>query len=101
LRWRKNSNCFPLDAIGLFWHLANFVAPALGMAALCATACKLIWRRTLARTPWRTLFWQSGLAGLVVLIAGLVLTGHDGRMGTYAGLVAGCALVPWWKTVRR
>jgi hypothetical protein len=35
-----------------------------------------------------------------VLVAGLVITGHDGRMITYAGLVVACAAVPWFKSTR-
>ncbi len=90
-----------MDAPGLFWHLANFVAPAVGVGMLSALLCKLFWRRTLARTPWFTLAWQSTAAGLAVLVAGLVITGHDGKLVTYAALVIACALVPWWKTARR
>ncbi len=90
-----------MDALGLFWHLANFILPALGVGALSAALCKLAWRRSLARWPWFTLAWQSAAAGLAVLVAGLVITGHDGKLVTYAGLVIACALVPWSKTVRR
>ena len=35
-----------------------------------------------------------------MLAAGLVITGHDGKMGTYAALVVACTLVPWLRTVR-
>jgi hypothetical protein len=86
-----------LDALDLFWHLANFVLPAIGVGALTAALCKAFWRRTLARTSWFTLAWQASAAGLGVLVAGLVITGHDGRMVTWAGLVVACALVPWSK----
>jgi len=89
-----------LDALGLFWHLANFFAPAVGVGALTTALCKLLWRKSLARSPWFTLAWQSTLAGAIVLVVGLVATGHDGRMGTYVVLVLACALVPWWRTVR-
>ena len=89
-----------LDALDLFWHLANFVLPALGVGMLSATLCKALWRRSLARTPWFTLAWQSSAAGVAVLVAGLVITGHDGRMTTYAALVIACAVVPWMKTSR-
>jgi hypothetical protein len=89
-----------LTALGLFWHLVNFAAPAVGVGALTAALCKLFWRRSLARWPWFTLAWQASLAGLVVLAAGLVITGHDGKMGTYAALVVACTLVPWLRTVR-
>jgi hypothetical protein len=90
-----------LTALGLFWHLVNFAAPAIGVGALTAALCKLFWRRTLAASSWFTLAWQASLAGLVVLVLGLVVTGHDGKMGTYAVLIVACTLVPWLRTVRR
>ena len=89
-----------MDALQLLWHLANFVLPAVGVGALTAALCKLFWRRSLARTSWFTLAWQASAAGLAVLVAGLVITGHDGRMITYAGLVVACALVPWFRTLK-
>jgi hypothetical protein len=89
-----------LEPLNLFWHLANFVLPAAGVGAITAALCKLLWRRSLARTPWFTLAWQASAAGLAVLVAGLVITGHDGRMITYAGLVVACAAVPWFKSTR-
>jgi len=89
-----------LDALNLLWHIANFVLPALGVGALTAALCKLFWRKSLARTSWFTLAWQASAAGLAVLVAGLVVTGHDGRMVTYAGLVVACALVPWLRASR-
>ena len=89
-----------MDALDLFWHLANFVLPAVGVGALTAALCKLFWRRGLARTSWFTLAWQASAAGLAVLVAGLVITGHDGRMLTWAGLVIACAVVPWYRSTR-
>ena len=89
-----------LDALDLFWHFADFVLPAVGVGALTAALCKLFWRRALARFTWVTLAWQASAAGLAVLVAGLVITGHDGRMITYAGLVIACAIVPWLKASR-
>ena len=89
-----------MDALDLFWHIANFVLPAVAMGALSAALCKALWRRSLARTSWFTLAWQASAAGLAVLVAGLVITGHDGRMITYAGLVVACAVVPWLKAAK-
>ncbi len=86
-----------MDALDLFWHLANFVLPAVAVGALTAALCKALWRRGLARTTWFTLTWQASAAGLAVLVAGLVITGHDGRMITWAALVVACAAVPWFK----
>ena len=89
-----------MDALDLFWHIANFVLPAVGVGAFTAGLCKLFWRKSLARHAWFTLAWQASAAGLAVLVAGLVITGHDGRMITYAGLVVACALVPWLRASR-
>jgi hypothetical protein len=72
------------------------VAPALGVAVLAASMAKLIWRRDLTAVPWHGLvLWAAG-AGAVVLIAGLVVFGRDGKMVTYAALVAASALALWW-----
>ena len=84
-----------MTALDLFWHLANFMLPAIGVGALTAALCKLLWRRGLARTSWFTLAWQASAAGLAVLVAGLGMTGHDGRMLTWTALVVACAVVPW------
>ena len=89
-----------LDALNLFWHLANFALPAVAVGALTAALCKLFWRKSLARHGWFTLAWQASAAGLAVLVAGLVITGHDGRMITWVGLVIACAAVPWLKSAR-
>ncbi|HOW47162.1 MAG TPA: hypothetical protein P5163_00915 [Rubrivivax sp.] len=83
----------PLDA---FWHLLNFFLPALWVAVLAAAAAKLLWRRALAAVSWRRLAAAPALAGSVVLVAGLVITGRDGRMLTYAALVVAAALALWW-----
>ena len=84
----------PLDA---FWHLLNFALPALGVGAIAAAAAKLVWRRELAGRSWWRLAWPAAVAGLLVLVAGLVLSGRDGRMATYGGLVLACALTLWWQ----
>ena len=89
-----------MDALDLFWHIANFALPAIGVGMLSAALCKLFWRRSLARTSWIALACQASAAGLAVSVAGLVITGHDGRMITYAGLVIACAIVPWLRAAR-
>lgn len=83
----------PLDAL---IHLANFVMPAFGVAAIAAAMAKLLWRRQLqGRSWWRLVGW-SALAGVVVLVLGLVHFGHDGEMATYAALVLACAAALGW-----
>lgn len=84
----------PLDA---FWHVTNLFVPALGLGALAAAAAKLAWRRELARQPWRHLAVPAMLACAAVALAGLVLWGRDGKMATYAAMVAACAFTLWWR----
>lgn len=84
----------PLDA---FWHLLNFVLPALAVAALAAGAAKLLWRRELKPVSWGRLARDAAIANLLVLVAGLVLTRHDGRILTYAAMVLACAIALWWR----
>ncbi|MBN8488088.1 MAG: hypothetical protein J0M20_10250 [Burkholderiales bacterium] len=84
----------PLDAL---WHLLNFVAPALGVGLITTALAKWLFRRELSGAAWQgLLLWSMG-AGLVVLLAGLVAFGRDGRMATYGLLVAATALVLWWR----
>jgi len=84
----------PLDAA---WHLLAFVAPALLLGMLAAAGAKLVWWRELAGAAWLRLARDAALANVAVLVAGLAITGHDGRMATYAAMVAGCALTLWWR----
>jgi hypothetical protein len=88
----------PLDA---FWHLLNFFAPALGVAGVAALWCKLLWRRLFAAISFKSLFlWCAG-AGAVVLVAGLLVFGRDGRRATYGALVLAMATVLWLKAFRK
>jgi hypothetical protein len=83
----------PLNAL---WHLANFFAPAVGVALFTTLLAKLLWRRELAAVGWsRLLAWGSG-AGALALIGGLAAFGRDGRMATYGALVAAVGLALWW-----
>lgn len=82
-------------------HLANFVAPALGVAALLVM---LSWAlRPGARfsgQAWRharDLFAWSAVGGVLVLALGLVYFGRDGKMATYAALVAVMGTLAYWR----
>lgn len=88
----------PVDA---FWHLANFFAPALATGFIAAIGAKLLWRRQLAGAGWLRLgAWASGAMALV-LLAGLVIFEHDGKMATYTAMVVACAAALWWAGFRR
>ncbi|MEW6695681.1 hypothetical protein Tther_00501 [Tepidimonas thermarum] len=83
--------------LALFWHGLNLVAPAWGVAALLAPA--LAWR-ALPGTRARALLAHGawlGLTGSAVMVAGLVLQGRDGRMVTYAALVAVMGALAAWR----
>ena len=82
----------PVDA---FWHIVNFLAPGLVVAALTSLVAKGLWRRELRTVAWTRLFLSSSVLGLSALVAGLVVFGHDGHMATYALLVAASALAVW------
>jgi H+/Cl- antiporter ClcA len=84
----------PLDAL---WHLANLFVPSLALGALAAAWAKLLWRRDLAGVSWRRLAGSAAAAGAVATLAGLALTGRDGRMATYAAMVVACAVTLWWQ----
>jgi hypothetical protein len=87
----------PLDAL---WHLSNLIAPGIGLGMMSAALAKLLWRRELSAVPWRRLAGWGTAASTAVLLAGLVLTGRDGRMGTYGAMVLACAAALWWAGFR-
>lgn len=85
-----------MDPLNLLWHLLNLVAPAVGLGALAAGLAKLLWRRELASVPWHRLAGWGVAAALLALLGGLVISGRDGRMATYAAMVLANALALWW-----
>ena len=84
----------PLDA---WWHVANFLLPALALGGVSAALAKLLWRRELQGISWRRLALPAGLAAAAATAAGLVVFGHDGRMATYGAMVVVCAFMLWWR----
>lgn len=77
------------------WHLANFLAPAVLTAAIAAALTKWLWRRELAHAGWFGLTFWSALAGEAAMVGGLMLTGRDGAMASYAAMVLAEALALW------
>jgi hypothetical protein len=86
-----------LDPLGALWQLVNFLLPAFLLGAVAAALAKLAWRRELARAAWWRLARDAALACTLVLVAGIVITGHDGRMATYAAMVVACAVTLGWR----
>jgi hypothetical protein len=83
----------PLDALN---HLANLLLPGCALGAIAAALAKLLWRHELAGVAWRRLAAWGAAAAVAASIAGLVATGRDGRMVTYAAMVLACAAALGW-----
>ena len=77
----------------LILHLFNFVLPALAMAALMPWAGH--WVMGSGGAPLRRRMAVHAVAGVLVLVAGLVVQGHDGKMSTYLALVLVAATAEW------
>ena len=85
-----------MDPIDAFWHIMNFFAPAVVVGLLAPMLAKLLWWRSLKGVSWARLSrWATGGSALM-LIAGLVFFGRDGKMATYGAMALGCALSLWW-----
>ena len=80
-------------------HLLNFTAPAAFLALLLVLLPRLFSgffksKRPPAQTVW-TQFAIVFVANMTVLVTGLLIFGHDGKMLTYAALVVVAALCQW------
>ncbi len=84
----------PLDALG---HVLNLFLPAFMLAGVASALAKLLWRRELSGVNWARLAGPAAASCALVALVGLVWSGRDGRMATYAAMVAACALTLWWR----
>jgi hypothetical protein len=75
-------------------HLFGFLAPALFVALGVVLAARLL-RGAPAALPLWAQFVMNFLVGAAVLAGGLWHFGVDGKMATYAALVAAIASVQW------
>ena len=82
-----------MTLLQLLFHLLNFVLPALAMAVLMPWAGR--WVMGPGALAWRCHFAWHLLAGVAVLLGGLVLQGRDGAMATYAALVLVASSLEW------
>jgi hypothetical protein len=80
-----------------FWqlalHLFNFVLPALAMAVFMPCAGR--WLMGRGGWPWVRRMAVHAVTGVMVLVAGLVLQGYDGKMSTYFALMLVAATAEW------
>ena len=78
----------------LILHLFNLGLPALAMALLMPWAGR--WVMGVGGTPFKRRMLVHAVVGVLVLVAGLVLQGNDGKMSTYMALVLVTATAEWW-----
>jgi hypothetical protein len=78
-------------------HLMNFVLPALLLGFVAAALTKLIGPRRLRTVPLLRLGGWASAAALLALVGGLLMTGRDGAMATYAAMVVACAAALGWQ----
>jgi hypothetical protein len=80
-----------------FWqlalHLFNFVLPALAMAVFMPCAGR--WLMGRGGWPWVRRMTVHAVTGVMVLVAGLVLQGYDGKMSTDFALMLVAATAEW------
>lgn len=84
-----------MSALDFLFHLLSFLAPALFISVALAGGARLVWRKQPHLLPWHQMAAINALLGILVLALGLVLTGQDGRMGTYAVLVLALGTCQW------
>ena len=84
-----------MSVLDFLIHVLSFVAPAVFVAVALAAGARLAWRKKEHLLPWYGMAGVNALLGIVVLAMGLVLTGQDGRMATYAALVLALGSCQW------
>jgi hypothetical protein len=84
-----------MGPIDFLWHLLGFVAPAAGVALLVSLSARVLLAERARPGSWMAAWVIDFLAGSAALLAGLALTGRDGTMLAYAGLVLACATSQW------
>ncbi len=96
-----------MTALNLINQSFNFMAPAFFVALTVVLLARLFAGFFRSKRPLAlTLYKQAAIvfiASLLLLLAGLVLFGRDGKMASYALLALGAATCQWvllrgWKT---
>ena len=80
-------------------HLLNFIAPAAVVALLLVLLVRLFSRFLVSKRPFNQSisahFATIFIVNVLVLAAGLVFFGNDGKMVTYAAMVLVAAVCQW------
>lgn len=84
-----------MATLDFLWHALALVAPAVGLGLMVGAAARLWWGAQGLRLPWLTCVGVNVVVGMVALVLGLVLTGHDGDIGSYAAAVLAVGTSQW------
>lgn len=88
-----------MTALNLTNQLLNFMAPAAFVALLVVLGTRLFVLLFRSKRPVALSVWAQlaivFVVSLVVLVAGLVMFGRDGKMASYALLAVGAATCQW------
>ena len=80
-------------------HLLNFLLPAAALALLLVLLSRVFGGFFQSKRPLaQTWYGQAAIifvANAVVLVLGLLVFGHDGKLMTYAALVVVAAVTQW------
>jgi hypothetical protein len=85
-----------MTLMGLLAHLAGFVAPALVVALMLCLMPRIRRSGRQGSRRWISDLAWLWLAGVLVLLAGLLYFDRDGKMATYAVLVLVQGSLGWW-----
>ena len=77
-------------------HALGLLLPALGMAAVLMLLPRLWPRARKGRWSLKSEAAWLVVGGVLVLLAGLVVFGRDGKMLTYTALVVVMGTLAWW-----
>jgi len=84
-----------MSLFGLLDHLLNFIAPALVVGLLVAAMAPVLMKKSRPHHSWLIQSAINSGANLLVLLAGMLIFGHDGKMATYAAMLLTCASSQW------
>ena len=88
-----------MTALNLINQLFNFAAPAAWVALLVVLLARIFSRFFRSKRPLSHALWAQAaiifIAGILLLLTGLVLFGRDGKMASYALLAVGAASCQW------
>ncbi len=85
----------PMNLISQLGHLLNFIAPAIAIGLLVAALAPTLMKKARPNHSWLTQSAINTVACALVLLGGLAVFGHDGKMETYAAMVLVCASSQW------